>query len=202
MSNYSDDWKKDPPPIKKRVVMCGMTKCEDDLHSFKTNMRKKASRLKETYRNGNCVCCDKDIINWERIDKKDPDDINYLIKSLKKEEVRYRYWNMIIESDDVSKAQKKGLKQLRNEVTKRIEKSIGPSSDQIFQDGRQTPPNGNVIFYAQHATATCCRKCVEEWYGIRRTKPLKKQEKDYLATIMLKFITKKIPSLKEEGVSE
>lgn len=202
MDNYSDDWKKDPPPIKKRVVMCSTTKCEDGLHSFKTNMRRKASRLKKTYRNKVCVCCGEDVINWDRIDKRDPSDLDYLIKSLKKEEVRHRYWTMPIDQDDVDKAGKKGLNKLRHEVSKRIEKSIGPSSDQIFQDGRQTPPAGNIIFYAQHATATCCRKCVEEWYNIKRNKPLREEEKVYLETVLLKFITEKIPKLTEEGVSK
>ncbi len=33
-------------------------------------------------------------------------------------------------------------------------------------DGRQTPREGNTIFYAQHATASCCRTCIEYWHGI------------------------------------
>ena len=200
MKNYSNDWRKDPPPIKKRAVMCSNTKCEDGLHSFKANMRKKASRLKNTYRNKVCVRCGADVIDWDRIDKRDLDDLGYLIKSLKKEEVRYRYWTMPIDQDDINKARKKGLNQLRYEVSKRVEKSIGPPSDQIFQDGRQTPSTGNIIFYAQYATATCCRKCVEEWYNIKRNEPLKEKEKAYLETVLLKFITEKIPTLTEEGV--
>lgn len=35
MNGYNDDedeedWKRDPAPIKKRAVMCDMTKCDED----------------------------------------------------------------------------------------------------------------------------------------------------------------------------
>lgn len=202
MSDYGDDWKKDPPPIKRKRVSCHAAKCEDDLHCFRTDMRKKASRLEKTYRSESCIKCGKDIINWKRIDKKNLNDIDHLIKSLKKEYVRYTFWKEKIEPDDINKAKKKGLNQLRNEIKKRIEKSIGPPSNQIFRDGTQTPYEGNVIFSAQYATATCCRKCVEEWYDIDRNEPLTKNEKEYFETIILKFITERIPRLSDEGISK
>lgn len=34
------------------------------------------------------------------------------------------------------------------------------------KDGKQTPWRGHPVFVAQHATATCCRGCLEKWYGI------------------------------------
>jgi hypothetical protein len=33
-------------------------------------------------------------------------------------------------------------------------------------DGRQTPMRGHPVFKAQHATATCCRSCLEKWWKI------------------------------------
>ena len=39
-------------------------------------------------------------------------------------------------------------------------------------DGKQTPRNGHPVFVAQHATATCCRKCLEKWHYIERGTPL------------------------------
>jgi Domain of unknown function (DUF4186) len=35
-------------------------------------------------------------------------------------------------------------------------------------DGKQTPYRGHPVFVAQHATATCCRGCLEKWHGIPR----------------------------------
>ncbi len=31
-------------------------------------------------------------------------------------------------------------------------------------DGRQTPMRNHPAFIAQHATATCCRGCLEKWH--------------------------------------
>ena len=51
---------------------------------------------------------------------------------------------------------------------KGMEKVASDGYDIIFRsvrklkdgDGRQTPWHGHPIFVAQHATATCCRKCI------------------------------------------
>lgn len=36
-------------------------------------------------------------------------------------------------------------------------------------EGRFSKPlcaDGNIVFYAQHAVAACCRNCIEVWHGI------------------------------------
>lgn len=33
-------------------------------------------------------------------------------------------------------------------------------------DGRQTPWRNHPVFVAQHATATCCRRCLSRWHHI------------------------------------
>jgi hypothetical protein len=43
-------------------------------------------------------------------------------------------------------------------------------------DGRQTPMRGHPVFTAQHATATCCRKCLARWHGIPAGRPLTDEE--------------------------
>ena len=39
-------------------------------------------------------------------------------------------------------------------------------------DGRQTPFRGHPVFVAQHATATCCRSCLEKWHQIPKGREL------------------------------
>ena len=58
----------------------------------------------------------------------------------------------------------------------------------LKNDGRQTPWKGHPIFIAQHATATCCRKCLERWHGISRGKMLNKKDLDYCVDIVMKWI--------------
>jgi hypothetical protein len=43
-------------------------------------------------------------------------------------------------------------------------------------DGRQTPWRGHPVFVAQHATATCCRSCLEQWHGIERGRAMSESE--------------------------
>ena len=51
-------------------------------------------------------------------------------------------------------------------------------------DGRQTPMRGHPVFIAQHATATCCRSCLQKWHGIPAGRPLTPvEQKHVLAAI-------------------
>lgn len=35
-------------------------------------------------------------------------------------------------------------------------------------DGKQTPMRGHPVFKAMHATATCCRGCMEKWWRVKK----------------------------------
>ena len=46
-------------------------------------------------------------------------------------------------------------------------------------DGRQTLMRGHPVFTAQHATATCCRGCLNKWWKVPRgvgLSPLRQQK--------------------------
>ena len=60
----------------------------------------------------------------------------------------------------------------------------------LRNDGRQTPWKGHPIFIAQHATATCCRKCLERWHGINKNKILNEKEMNYCVDVVMKWIRK------------
>jgi len=47
---------------------------------------------------------------------------------------------------------------------------------------------GHPVFIAQHATATCCRGCIEKWHGIKKQKELSEDEKNYLVSVIMKWI--------------
>ncbi|MEA3225982.1 MAG: DUF4186 domain-containing protein, partial [Planctomycetota bacterium] len=51
-------------------------------------------------------------------------------------------------------------------------------------DGRQTPMKNHPVFVAQHATGTCCRKCLEKWHRIPRGEPLKEADIDYIVEVL------------------
>ena len=51
-------------------------------------------------------------------------------------------------------------------------------------DGRQTPMRNHPVFIAQHATGTCCRKCLQKWHYISRGKALTGEQIDYIIEIL------------------
>jgi hypothetical protein len=55
-------------------------------------------------------------------------------------------------------------------------------------DGKQTPWRGHPVFVAQHATATCCRKCMEKWHGIRRGAELTAEERAYIVRVIGRWL--------------
>ena len=57
------------------------------------------------------------------------------------------------------------------------------------KDGKQTPMRQtHPVFIAQHATATCCRGCIEKWHHIPKEKTLNDIEIDYIVNIMIEWI--------------
>jgi Domain of unknown function (DUF4186) len=56
------------------------------------------------------------------------------------------------------------------------------------KDGKQTPMRGHPVFIAQHATATCCRGCIQKWHGIKKGKELSDPEIQYLVELIMRWI--------------
>jgi hypothetical protein len=47
-------------------------------------------------------------------------------------------------------------------------------------DGKQTPYRNHPVFVVQHATATCCRRCLEKWHAIQKGRQLTSEEPAYV----------------------
>lgn len=58
-------------------------------------------------------------------------------------------------------------------------------------DGRQTPMRGHPIFLAQHATATCCRGCLQKWHGIPKGRELTAEEIEYVVAVLSHWLSAK-----------
>ncbi len=55
-------------------------------------------------------------------------------------------------------------------------------------DGKQTPMRGHPVFIAQHATATCCRGCLEKWHAIPHGRALSEPEQDYIVQVIHRWL--------------
>jgi hypothetical protein len=136
------------------------------------------------------------LIDWARFRKLDLADVQFTFASLKYEMWRHHYWHLRLDEKAINYARRKGREVLRDAISKRLSNHLKP--DNPF-DGRQTPKRENPIFYAQHALACCCRKCMECWYGIPRDKQLDSGQISYLASLVTLYLEEKMPDLPEKG---
>lgn len=81
----------------------------------------------------------------------------------------------------------KGIYTIRSHAYDFISKRLAPSF--IYNDGKQTPMHGHPVFVAQHATATCCRSCLEKWHGIKKGRELTIKQKEFIVDLIMKWIS-------------
>ncbi len=76
----------------------------------------------------------------------------------------------------------KGLPIVLEHAADFIEKRLAAAFP--LNDGKQTPMRHHPVFIAQHATATCCRGCLQKWHGIPKGHPLETAEKRYVLEVI------------------
>lgn len=84
----------------------------------------------------------------------------------------------------------KGLDIIRSHAKDFILKRVAPAV--IPNDGKQTPMKGHPVFIAQHATATCCRGCIEKWHKIPKNSKLTPSQQEYLVSIIMAWIERQM----------
>lgn len=95
---------------------------------------------------------------------------------------------------DIAYLREKGSAVIRSHAEEIVRKRLAPAEPQ--NDGKQTPmrgaPKGHPLFLAQHATATCCRSCLEKWHGIPQGRELSDQEQAYIVNVLMKWLGKQV----------
>ena len=84
----------------------------------------------------------------------------------------------------------KGMEVIEKHCHDFIEKNLSFYSSQ--KDGHQTPMKAHPVFIAQHATATCCRGCLEKWYKIPKNRKLTEKEKKFIQALIITWIEKEV----------
>ena len=80
----------------------------------------------------------------------------------------------------------KGIELIKSHAADFVAKRLSPENPE--NDGKQTPMKGHPIFKAQHATACCCRSCLEKWHNIPAGKKLNKKEQEYIVDVLMEWI--------------
>ena len=101
-----------------------------------------------------------------------------------------------LRSKDIEYINKVGLDKIKSHTYDFVSKRLKDVSK--VNDGKQTPTHGHPVFIAQHATATCCRGCLEKWHHINKDGVLSDGEVDYIVNIIMKWIYKQYKDYKEK----
>lgn len=180
---------KKPPPLE---IKCTSTDCDNDLHCFK-----QLKKMTPDER-GRCRACGADLVDWNRLHRRELEDAPHTFDALQHELIRHHFFHQAIDDTATRHAQRKGRAKLKEAARDRLAKYLAVADPP--RDGRQTPLTGNAIFYAQHATATCCRTCLEYWHAIPKGRELTGQEFDYCAQLVEMFLDERLPDLAEEPI--
>ena len=55
-------------------------------------------------------------------------------------------------------------------------------------DGKQTPMKGHPVFKAMHATACCCRGCMNKWYKVPFHQELNETQQEKIVHLLMAWI--------------
>lgn len=125
---------------------------------------------------------EKDTTDWNDI------ELSPLFDRLAKSSFRSSFY---LNSKDHDYIHTKGWRKIELDTRAIIAKRLAPAN--IPNDGRQTPMRHGIFppFIAQHATACCCRGCLEKWHGITKGKELSSSEQDYIVHVIMKWLHQK-----------
>ena len=84
----------------------------------------------------------------------------------------------------------KGLETIRSHAADFVRDRLAPANPP--NDGRQTPMRGHPVFVAQHATATCCRGCLEKWWKFPRGIPIPPERQARLVDFLMDWIGREV----------
>lgn len=178
-----------PEPL---AISCTSTDCENDLHCFKLLKNMTPDQR------GKCRECHADLVDWQRVHRRNIKDAKSTFKSLKYELVRHHYWHIDIDIKAINHAKSEGRIQLMQSARSRLTKKLVPAASPW--DWRLTPWTGKTIYYAQHATATCCRSCLEYWHDIPKKRPLTQEEFEYCFQLIELFLDERLQDLEDHPV--
>lgn len=91
-----------------------------------------------------------------------------------------------LQGKDLVYLQTKGLPTVIAHARDFIAKRLAPAV--IDNDGKQTPFRGHPVFVAQHATACCCRGCLEKWHRIPKGRALTSDQEAYIIKVLERWL--------------
>jgi hypothetical protein len=91
-----------------------------------------------------------------------------------------------LEGRELAYLQTWGLPHVMKQARDLLRERVAPAEPR--NDGRQTPWRNHPVFVAQHATATCCRGCLEKVHEIAKGHALTAEELAYVLAVIERWL--------------
>ncbi|MFL6098556.1 MAG: DUF4186 family protein [Actinomycetales bacterium] len=144
-------------------IQCVMASCTHGRHCF-DHLRRARPEDGPTPA-GSCRDCGKHVVDLPDQGGRnygDPETLAGIVADQQHELIRAHYWTVPIDRWATNQAMRLGMRELQKRAGVRIRDALTVPSE--FQ-GARVPYTRDILAYAQHATATCCRRCAAYWHG-------------------------------------
>lgn len=91
---------------------------------------------------------------------------------------------------DVAYVDRVGLKTIERHASDFVRERLAPAFP--AKDGRQTPMRGHPAFKAMHATAMCCRGCMEKWWKVPKGCELTVEQQAKVVKMIMAWISRQV----------
>jgi hypothetical protein len=112
-------------------------------------------------------------------------DVQEVLSRLSRSPFRSR---IHLQAKELDYLRRKGLDEVLEHAVEFVEKRLAPASP--VNDGKQTPWHNHPVFVAQHATATCCRGCLQTWHQIPKGRILTAEEQQYIVEVIRGWLSR------------
>ena len=176
-------------------ITCTSTDCENPLeptHCFKPKRGQPGAQ-------GTCRQCGADLVDWERVHERNLSDVANTFTALENETFRRHMMHVDVPPKVQELALRRGVDVLRERTEKAVRSALKKPRSANAYDGRQTPretsASARIQHYAQHATATCCRQCLEYWHAIPAEDELSDEQLEYCIALAWEYIDRRLGPL-------
>lgn len=95
-----------------------------------------------------------------------------------------------LNDEDRAYIEKKGMETIRRHAEDFVRQKLAPAEP--MNDGKQTPMRGHPVFKAMHATACCCRGCLNKWYKVPKGRELNAEQQRRIVKLLMTWIERQL----------
>ena len=93
--------------------------------------------------------------------------------------------------------EEKGMDVMRRHAEDFVRQKLAPAEP--LNDGKQTPMHGHPVFRAMHATACCCRGCLNRWYRVPLRRELSPDTQERIVRLLMAWLERQMNTASSEN---